>query len=266
MGVDPMIPHPYQEQRFELKYRIRPQQAPALRAFIGAYLELDEFSACRAERQYSVHSLYLDSADRRLMRASYQGDRNRFKLRVRYYDDNPTHPAFFEIKSRKGACILKQRAAVHRDCVSGVLAGLWPSSDFLLAASPDQVNALYGFHTLMTQLRAAPCAQVAYQREAWLDPDNQAVRVTLDSEVRYRSTHSTALSTEQEGAHLVFPGELILELKFSELHPNWFRELVQCFDLVELGAAKYVQGSLLRPLSGAIHSPDALETVSPSFV
>jgi len=266
MGADRMTPHPYQEQRFELKYRIRPHQAPALRAFIGAYLELDDFSACRAERRYPVHSLYLDSADRRLMRASHQGDRNRFKLRVRYYDDNPTHPAFFEIKSRKGACILKQRAAVHRDCVSGVLAGLWPSSDFLLAASPDQVNALYGFHMLMTQHSAAPCAHVLYQREAWLDPENQAVRVTLDSEVRYRSTRSMALSTEPDGSHAVFPGELILELKFSELHPNWFRELVQCFDLVELGAAKYVQGSLLRTLSGTHLSPDGLETVPQSFV
>jgi len=258
--------HPFQEQRFELKYRIRPHQAPALRAFIGAYLELDEFSAVQADRRYAVHSLYLDSLDKRLMRASYQGDRNRFKLRVRYYDDEPTHPAFFEIKSRRGACILKQRAAVHRVCVAGVLAGLWPSSDFLVTATPDQVNALYAFHTLMTQLRAAPCAHVAYQREAWADPENQAVRVTLDSEVRFRPSRLASLGTDLQGSTLVFPGEQILELKFSELHPKWFRELVQCFDLVELGAAKYVQGSLLAAQRPSPLSPDVFNRIHQPIV
>jgi hypothetical protein len=35
---------------------------------------------------------------------------------------------------------------------------------------------------------------------------------------------------------------VILELKFTNRFPNWFRELVQVFDLRQCGAAKYVDG------------------------
>jgi hypothetical protein len=34
----------------------------------------------------------------------------------------------------------------------------------------------------------------------------------------------------------------VLELKFTNRFPDWFRELVRIFGLVQCGAAKYVDG------------------------
>jgi hypothetical protein len=38
---------------------------------------------------------------------------------------------------------------------------------------------------------------------------------------------------------------VILELKFTGRFPNWYRELVRAFDLMQGGAAKYCEGTLL---------------------
>jgi hypothetical protein len=39
-----------------------------------------------------------------------------------------------------------------------------------------------------------------------------------------------------------FKGFVILELKFTNRFPNWFRELVRMANVMQCGAAKYVSG------------------------
>jgi hypothetical protein len=39
-----------------------------------------------------------------------------------------------------------------------------------------------------------------------------------------------------------FEGLVVLELKFTERFPNWFRELVRMANAMQSGAAKYVSG------------------------
>jgi hypothetical protein len=62
-----------------------------------------------------VHSVYL-IPQLATHQAVINGTKNRFKLRLRYYDDRPNTPVFFEVKTR-GQCILKQRCGVKRDAV-----------------------------------------------------------------------------------------------------------------------------------------------------
>ena len=40
---------------------------------------------------------------------------------------------------------------------------------------------------------------------------------------------------------LSFKEFVILELKFTNRFPEWFRELVRCFHVMQCGAAKYVE-------------------------
>src|SRR5213593_2005927 len=75
-----------QQQRFELKYIIKEDVARAVRDFVSGYLEIDEYGATLPNFSYPVHSLYLDSDDLHLYRTTINGDKNRFKLRLRFYD------------------------------------------------------------------------------------------------------------------------------------------------------------------------------------
>src|SRR3954467_11735204 len=128
--------HRLQPRRFELKYLIEDKITPALRDFVSGYLELDEFGAGRPNLAYPVHSLYLDSDDLRTYMASVNGTKNRFKIRLRYYDDSPGAPVFFEVKARVDNCILKQRCGVRRDAVPLVLAGHFPEPEQLFSKEP----------------------------------------------------------------------------------------------------------------------------------
>src|SRR3989442_9345386 len=92
--------HRIQQQRFELKYLIEDELSQPMRDFLGCHLELDDYSVGRPNNSYEVHSIYLDSADLHTHHCTVNGDKNRFKLRVRYYDDRPDSPVFCEIKQR----------------------------------------------------------------------------------------------------------------------------------------------------------------------
>ena len=59
----------------------------------------------------TITSLYLDSSALHLYRQTVQGIKNRFKLRIRFYDDNPGNPAFLEIKRRVTDVIIGFRNA-----------------------------------------------------------------------------------------------------------------------------------------------------------
>src|SRR5260370_41362724 len=128
--------HRLPPQRFELKYLVHEAIASGIRDFVSSYLELDDYGVGRPNMSYLVHSLYLDSDDLDTFHASINGTKNRFKLRLRYYDYRTDTPVFFEIKTRVDNCILKQRCGVRRDAVPLLLAGQLPESEQLLSREP----------------------------------------------------------------------------------------------------------------------------------
>jgi len=234
-----------QQQRFELKYIIKEDVALAVRDFVSGYLEIDEYGATLPNFSYPVHSLYLDSEDLHLYHTTINGDKNRFKLRLRFYDNRPEAPIFFEIKRRMNNIIAKQRGGVRRDAVDWLLAGHLPEPAHLVSRDPRQQVALQTFCKLTQDIRAKPKAHIAYLREAWISSRDNSVRVTLDRVVRCEPEPLAHLSTRMANPVLVFGKEVVLELKFTDRFPDWFKQLVRVFGLMQCGAAKYVDGVTL---------------------
>jgi hypothetical protein len=240
-----------QHQRLELKYIVHEQVAFAARDFISSYLTVDKFGARQPDLSYPVHSLYLDSDDLVFYWHTINGNKNRYKLRLRYYDDRPASPVFFEIKRRINGAILKQRGAVKRGAVDALLAGQLPDPEQLFFDEPAPLAALERFCELMQQHHAEPKAHVAYRREAWVSTNDNSTRVTMDRQIQFVFEPATLLRTEMRNPLDVFPNSVVLELKFSGRFPDWFKELVRCFNLWQCSAAKYVDGVTLLMESGA---------------
>jgi hypothetical protein len=235
-----------QRSRREIKYLVREDTALAVRAFVSCYLEPDEFAVGRVDNSYPVHSLYLDSNNLDTYKASFvQGMRNRFKLRIRYYDDDPASPVFFEVKRRINEGIVKQRARVRRDAVHALLVGESPKREHLYGWNMQHWVDLLDFWRLVETMEAAPRAHNAYMREAYVNAGKASVRVTMDRRVRLGPEFSGELGTELSNGVEVYAGFVILELKFTELMPSWMVEMVRGFDLTTSGAAKYGMGVLL---------------------
>lgn len=234
-----MIADKLQRQRFEHKYRISEAKAQQIRFFVQNYLDCDSYGRTQPDLSYPVHSLYLDSPFLKTYQDTINGNRNRYKLRIRYYDYEDT-PVFFEIKRRHNKVIRKNRSQVHRRFVKDLMNGHLPTYDHLIHKVPEQLHALEQFCYLQNQLQASPVLHVSYFREAYELEHSNAVRVTFDRYVQSSIQHELKLTSEMPKPLSTFGDTVILELKFTDRYPLWLQELTQLFHLRQESAAKYV--------------------------
>ena len=235
-----------QLQRWELKYIVPEDKALAIREFVRPYLTLDEYGVGRTNLSYAIHNLYLDSDDLSIYWGTINGNKNRYKLRIRFYEDNPKAPIFFEIKRRMNDAIIKQRGGVKRPAVEAVLAGHLPAPDELVSGDARQLVAIQRFVQLMIRDRAAPTAHVYYEREAWISESDNSVRVTMDRNVQIAPEFSMRFTAQMDEPIHVFNPAVVLELKFTGRFPSWFNDLVKAFNLRQGSASKYADGICKR--------------------
>jgi len=231
--------HQLQQQRFELKYLVSGQLAARVREYVRCHLELDEYSSCQPDGAYPIHSLYLDSDDLETHRATVNGTKNRFKLRLRYYDEQPGSPVFCEVKARVDNCILKQRCGVKRAAIPFLLSGQWPEPDWMLSSGARSWMDLERFLFLARRLQARPRLHNRYLREAWVCPQGNSVRVTFDRRIQAEPWFSCQPTCGMTRPVNLLPGTVVLELKFTNRFPEWFRGLVEHFSLMQASCAKY---------------------------
>ncbi len=237
-----MVGERMQAARFELKYIIGERTAEQIRRYVAPLLELDEHSRGKPNLSYPVHSLYVDSEEMKTYWDTINSTKNRFKLRLRFYSDDPQSPIFLEIKRRVNSCIQKQRVGVRREVVRMILQGQLPPPAMVLARDPQHMLALQNFCRLVQEMRAEPKMRVSYLREAYLPRTDNSVRLTMDRQVRAEPTATVQLSGQMQHPFHVWGSAVVLELKFTDRYPNWFEDLVRTFELKQCGAAKYADG------------------------
>jgi hypothetical protein len=244
--------HTLMASRYELKYVIRNDLALRIRDFISQHLELDEFGVGMPNLSYPIHSLYMDSDDWKIYWRTLNGDKNRFKLRVRYYNESNKTPVFWEIKRRMKDVILKQRCGIKRPYAQAVLNGHLPERSWMVAPDDEsEVKAIQEFFRLQFDVGAKGKMDVAYDREAYVSADNNEFRVTFDRNIRVGTRFDQALTTRMEKPFVCTgPGTrpndvVVLELKFTTRFPNFYRDMVRSFNLTQTGAAKYNEGTTL---------------------
>ncbi|HEV8377593.1 MAG TPA: polyphosphate polymerase domain-containing protein [Tepidisphaeraceae bacterium] len=243
--------HQLQRSRYELKYIIDEVTARSVRDFARSYLQRDEHAIPAMGHAYPIYSVYLDSPGWTLYNATVQGMKNRYKLRIRYYNDNPKSPVFFELKRRVHDVILKDRACVKRQSVYELLRGRCPNRDDLLNPSDlDSYSALRQFMDLAGNINADGRTIVYYEREAWVTPTDDNVRLTFDRNLAGVRWDGRFIPPKEGWYHPRLPG-VILELKFDNRFPLWMRELVRTFDLYRVSFAKYITCTYWLPRAKA---------------
>lgn len=223
--------------RHELKYHITETQAAAIAEFVKPFVELDRYCKLQPSRDYPIVSLYLDSGDLQLCRESLTGHKNRFKLRIRSYTDEPEYPRFFEIKRRVNTVIIKSRARVMDSDVETLLAGL-PLPPQNYTANMDTINQ---FQLYVSNIRARPAVLVRYMRQAYEGDDPNRVRVTFDRELAYNTTNVAQVRLGGRGwqRNPFTMGGVILEIKFTDRYPAWLSLLAKHFNLRQRSISKY---------------------------
>jgi len=218
--------------RYEFKYRLPRGLASTVRACVAAHLPQDGYSAQAPDGHYDISSLYLDSKDLKLCRESLAGQKNRFKLRVRGYDDDPDEPVYLEIKRRLNTVIVKDRAAIDRDRLMDFAdgGGVWTGS------------ATRQFELYRNLLVARPQVLIRYRREAFESHGPNRVRVTFDRDLSTRVCHQWRVDVHTGTWRRVLADTVVLEIKFDGCFPAWVQDLVRRFQLQAQSVSKYCLG------------------------
>ena len=235
-----------QLQRWELKYIIPEDTALAVARFVSSYTVLDDYGVGKPHNSYPIHSLYLDSEALTIYWHTINGNKNRFKLRLRFYDNDPESPVFFEIKRRMNNAILKQRGGVRRKSVDYILAGHLPQPEHLIKQdSPKEHVALQRFSQYIKEYKAVPKAHIHYLREAWVSRHDNSLRVTFDRNVLISAEPTARLEIDHVNPTCVYGKDVVLEFKFTGRFPDYLRECCRIFGLTTTTAAKYADGIAL---------------------
>jgi len=230
-----------QSARYEYKYIVDRTQISGMRRYLQGRLVLDENNDPDDLIGYNVCSLYLDGPSFDLYNQTLQGQKNRFKLRIRFYDNDPNGPAFLEVKSRETEVIKKKRAAVTREGAMKILAGGWPKSSMLFKKNGN-MDALDRFCRLVRKLKARGAVYVVYKREAYVSPGSDHVRVTFDRDLYggyYRQGDELRVPEKRAGCVPAWEG-CVLEMKFTDRFPDWMNEAARLFNLQRIPVPKYV--------------------------
>jgi hypothetical protein len=228
--------------RYERKFVVSEHAARAIRQFVEAYLPLDEHMVPGEQFGYRVFSLYLDTPSHALYRQSCDGIKNRYKLRIRFYDNEPNSLAFLEIKQRKTETVHKLRASVSKQAAEAVLRGEWIGPEELLSPSETSARALAQFCECRDRIHAVGMAFISYRREAYVSPAAESVRVTFDRQIAgHPYDREMGLKVPLDEAFVVVDGA-VLELKYNGRAPRWMHDLVIHFGLQRRSFPKYVFG------------------------
>lgn len=166
-----------------------------------------------------VQSLYYDTADHALIRASLERPAYKEKLRLRAYGEPGTVTrSFLEIKKKYRGVVYKRRAALPlREAMEGLRAGILPEGAGQVGREALWMARRYGL---------MPSAVIAYDRDAWFCADAPGVRVTFDRNLTFRDW-APDLNAREGGIPLLSSGQRLMEIKTDGVYPLWLTRLLK---------------------------------------
>ena len=241
--------------RHECKYFVSPDALPALRAMSRPFVRPDEYTKRAIRHRYTLSSLYLDGPDLPLFRGTVEGHRNRFKLRLRTYSDDPGSPVFAEMKKRVDRIVRKLRVKIDRELAGRIARGEAP----LTNADPKVSE----FLAAMRDIDARPMLRVRYDREAYESSAHDPVRMTFDSALCFAAPDPDApFRIGGEGWRQTPLSGTILELKFTDRCPSWMTRIVDELQLCRESIPKYVLSLERAKHLGGLGGPKLIDAPS----
>ena len=194
-------------QRYEMKYLLSGAQTDFLRRRLEGHMQIDEYGLT------SIASLYYDTPDARLIRASLEKPEFKEKLRARSYGlATETSPVYLELKRKYDGVVYKRRVPSTIPQVEDFFAG-----ENSLGGSAQIQKELAYFRDYYGTL--VPACLIIYDRTAYFEPGGD-LRLTIDYTPRYRMEDLT-LTKSMDGIPLLDAGWTILEVKVQGAMPLW---------------------------------------------
>ena len=203
-------------ERYEKKYIISPDQQKFLLDTIQSHIEEDYYG------KYSICNVYYDTDNWQLVRSSVEKPVYKEKLRVRSYGSAlEDSEVFIELKKKFDGIVYKRRISTELYSVEPFLCGLIPGSRY--GQIGREIEWFQSFY------HARPKVFIGYDRIAFTGTESNDVRITFDSNIRWRTNRLT-LRFDDSDRQLIPNDKLLMELKLPDACPIWL-----CCALSEAG-------------------------------
>lgn len=227
--------------RFEYKYIVPYHRLNELRKWVSTLATKDPFAS--AKGQYTVRSIYFDSADLECYRLKIAGVKRRNKVRLRGYNyGDGSSKVFLEIKKKIDAPLYKNRFCLNYDLAIQLLRGRHIEAfDVPQGIRPDDWTNAQRFLYHVFARKMQPVINVIYEREPYqfkLDPLNN-LRITFDTELRAVAAPKIHALFDEHQPVMVVPGHFIMEVKYNKYFPDWVRQIIVAMSLKNVPASKY---------------------------
>ena len=212
-------------KRYELKYLLSAEKAKFLRQRLEGHMEADQFG------KTSIASLYYDTPDYRLIRASLEKPKFKEKIRLRSYGlATDSSPVFFELKRKAYGVVYKRRVKTTIPLVQKFF-----DREGDICAGGQINSEITTFRDYYQTL--VPSCLIIYDRTAYFEPGGD-LRLTIDDNPRFRTDRLT-LTESMDGVSLLPPGGAILEIKVQDAMPLWLTQILSEGQIYKSSFSKY---------------------------
>lgn len=238
--------------RHEYKYRISRFTQEALQKVFSSVGLMPDPHADLKSGEYAVSSIYFDSPFLNDYYDKMGGFALRKKIRGRVYspwENEESKEVRLEIKWRNGLHIGKDVVLLARREWEMLLHGEY-SQLLSLPMHEDDAIRLKKVLWFMMKDSMRPVALVHYLRRPLVLQGDRILRVTFDHTLT--ACESDNFWYTPFVRNVLPDDEVILEVKFSDTLPRWFREIIYSFNLTRVSYSKYASSidalRLGRPL------------------
>lgn len=212
-------------KRYEKKYLLSREQYTALLAGMEGKIQQDEYG------EYTICNIYFDTPDYELIRTSLEKPEYKEKLRLRSYGaPGREDMVFVEMKKKFDGVVYKRRAAMT----------LAQAEDYLYrGVNPDgesQIMHELLWFTARYSLKPAVC--LTYDRAAYVGIEEEELRITFDTRIRFRETE-LYLEKGCEGEALLPEDKILMEVKVANRMPLWMSHLFSELEIFPISFSKY---------------------------
>lgn len=237
-------------ERYEKKYFLTPAKKEYLLQKMKPYLKEDLYS------HYSICNLYYDTDNWQLIRTSIEKPVYKEKLRIRSYGiPKENEKVFIELKKKYDGIVYKRRITTEAVLSGPFLDNSFSQNPFLVGTSANSTssdNTLSG-DTLtensfgqigreicwfQNQYHTKPKVFIGYDRIAFTGISDADLRITFDSNMRWRDTDLN-LCLGDEGRPLLSDDRILMEIKMPGACPLWLSRLLSEEEIFPVSFSKY---------------------------
>lgn len=211
-------------KRYEKKYILTKSQYEAFIAKTSHRLMQDRYG------NHTVCNIYFDTDNYALIRKSIEKPAYKEKLRLRSYGvPTSSSHVFLEIKKKFDGIVYKRRVEMTLDEAYRYIYEREKAEEGQIL---NEIDYFLDFH------KPEPKIFLAYDRIALLGRDNPCLRVTFDTNVRWRD-EKIGLENGAWGNVMVDEGTYIMEIKFPDAMPVWLCEVLDELRIYPQSYSKY---------------------------